>query len=118
YGIVPNFLSELECEEIRNTMEGVIRTNNRIWIDSVCSDHRIFFSNLASPMIEGFFRNHFIIEVLSAYEKTKSYNGLTLANKVVYKPNNAGSGAGWHRGFVKRKQTKALLYLNHVTEKT
>lgn len=118
YVVVPQFLSEKECEEIRNSIEEIIKTNNRIWIDSEGSDHRIFFSNLASPMIEGYFRNNFIIEVLSAYEKTPSYSGFTLANKVVYKQNNAGSGGGWHRDFVKRKQTKALLYLSPVNEKT
>lgn len=117
YVVVPGFLSEKECEDIRNTIEEVIKTNKRIWIDSEGSDHRIFFSNLASPMIEGYFRNNFIIEVLSAYEKTPTYNGFTLANKVVYKKNNAGSGGGWHRDFVKRKQTKALLYLSPVSAK-
>lgn len=117
YVVIPDFLSDKECGEIRNTIEEVIKVNKRIWIDAESSDHRIFFSNLASPMIEGYFRNNFIIEVLSAYEKTPSYNGFTLANKVVYKENNAGSGGGWHRDFVKRKQTKALLYLSPVSEK-
>lgn len=118
YAIVTEFLTARECAEIRDVLDEVISSNMKVWVDSQGSDHRIFFSNLASPMIEGFFHNTFIIEVLSAYEKTPKYSGFTLANKVMFKDNNAGSGGGWHRDFVKRKQTKSLLYLNSVDEAT
>jgi hypothetical protein len=118
FAIVPGFLTSEECDSIKAVLDEVIENNKKIWVDGVGSDHRIFFSNLASPMIEGYFNNNFIIEILSAYEKTKDYSGFTLANKLLFKENNPGSGGGWHRDFVKRKQTKALLYLNPVSDKT
>ena len=115
--IVPDFMTAQQCEEIKSWMDTVITTNPKIWKDSVESDNRIFFSNTASPQIDNFYTNKNIIDVLSVYEKTRNYQGFTLANKLVYKDDNAGSGGGWHRDFVKRKQTKALLYLSDVTEK-
>ncbi len=118
FAIVHDFVSAEECVRITEQMDELIRTNKKIWIDSLQSDHRIFFSNLASEQINRFFRDKMITDVLSAYERTTAYSGFTLANKLVFKPNNAGSGGGWHRDFVKRKQTKALLYLTDVSGET
>lgn len=118
YAIVPDFMSPQECETIRSRLDEVINNNQKIWRDAQGSDHRIYFANKASPEVNGFFHNKTVTNVLSAYEKTNRYTGFTLANKLVFKQNNVGSGGGWHRDLVKRKQTKALLYLCDVTEQT
>ncbi|MBL7835050.1 MAG: phytanoyl-CoA dioxygenase family protein [Cyclobacteriaceae bacterium] len=117
FAIVPGFLSAQDCETIKAWMEHTLSTNPKIWKDSVESDHRIFFANTASPQVNAFYTHEMITNVLSTYEKTTEHAGFTLANKVVYKANNPGSGGGWHRDFVKRKQTKAIVYLNDVSEK-
>jgi hypothetical protein len=116
--VVPNFITEQECEEMRNWMDKTMTSNPKIWKDSQESDHRIFFANTASPKINEFYEDEMITSVLSTYEKTSAHVGFTLANKVIFKEHNAGSGGGWHRDFVKRKQTKSLLYLCDVNEKT
>lgn len=113
--VIPNFISHQACDSMKAWIDEVVETNPKIWRDSTGSDNRVFFANLGSEAIDKFYRNSFVIDILSRYEKTGLYSGFTLANKVVYKDNNAGSGGGWHRDFVKRKQTKALLYLNDVT---
>lgn len=116
--VVPGFITEHESQEIKDWMEETIATNPKIWKDSMGSDHRIFFADTATPKVKAFYEDEMITSVLSTYEKTRSHVGFTLANKVVYKENNAGSGGGWHRDFVKRKQTKSLLYLCNVTDQT
>lgn len=118
FAIVPDFLNTQECENIMRWMDQTFTTNPKIWKDVVESDHRIFFANTASDQINAFYVNPVITQVLATYEKTEEHAGFTLANKVVYKANNPGSGGGWHRDFVKRKQTKAIVYLNDVTDRT
>lgn len=39
-----------------------------------------------------------------------------MANKVSYTDKNLGSGGGWHRDTVTRRQLKFLMYLNDVDE--
>lgn len=116
--VIPSFLSKSECEEIISWIDEVTKRNEKIWRDKVDSDNRIFFSNTANKNIQSFYLNEFITQTLSSYEKTNRFNGFTLANKVLFKENNAGSGGGWHRDYVKRKQTKAILYLNNVDSQT
>jgi hypothetical protein len=118
FSVMPNFLNELECNEIIAWINEVTQTNNEIWRDALDSDNRIYFSDKANKHINSFFNHELISKILSSYEKTDKYNGFTLANKVTYKENNQGSGGGWHRDYVKRKQTKAILYLNNVESST
>jgi hypothetical protein len=118
YALVPDFMSAQECETIRSRMDEIIDTNQKIWKDAQGSDHRIYFANEASEEVNCFLHNRVVTSVISTYEKTNKYSGFTLANKLVFKENNAGSGGGWHRDLVKRKQTKALLYLSDVTEQS
>lgn len=116
--IIPDFLSEEDCTSLREWIDHEIESNQFIWRDSVASDSRIFFANLASQQVSAFFQNLFIREILSVYEGKEDCQGFTLANKLVFKEANKGSGGGWHRDFVKRRQTKAILYLSDVTEAT
>lgn len=118
YALVPEFMSSQECETIRSRIDEVIDTNQNVWKDPRGSDHRVYFADKACEEVSKFFHDRTVTSVLSAYERTNRYTGFTLANKVVFKENNAGSGGGWHRDLVKRKQTKALLYLCDVTEQT
>lgn len=118
FTVVEDFMTVSECEEIKTWIDYTLSTNGKIWKDAVESDHRIFFANTAFKKINDFYTDEMIINVLSSYEKTPVHSGFTLANKVIYKKDNAGSGGGWHRDFVKRKQTKAILYLNDVNDRT
>jgi hypothetical protein len=118
YCVIPDFMDRSSCERIIQWMDDEIDNNPRIWTDAKASDKRIFFSNTVNESINKYFTDDLIIAVLSSYENRSNYNGFTLANKVVFKEGNTGSGGGWHRDYVKRKQTKAILYLNDVSRTT
>ena len=38
-----------------------------------------------------------------------------MANRVRYEDNNLGSGGGWHRDSLNRRQLKFMIYLNDVS---
>ena len=40
-----------------------------------------------------------------------------MANKLIYKKGNLGSGGGWHRDTFFKKQLKFIIYLSDVGEK-
>ena len=41
-------------------------------------------------------------------------NSFLMANRVCFKKNNKGSGGGWHRDSLNRRQLKFMIYLNDV----
>lgn len=114
--IISNYYSPEKCDNLKESLEEWFSDDKKIWKDEVGSDHRLHFANEYIEDIQDFYADSFINSIISSYEATSNFNGFTLANKVVPKPENKGSGRGWHRDYVKRTQTKALIYLSDVNE--
>ncbi len=116
YAVIENFISKEKCQDIINIIDGAI-TNypNFIWRDKENSDNRILGAEILHDDILNFFTNKMIHRVGETFCKLKLKNTMTMANRVVFKNNNLGSGVGWHRDAY-RKQFKSILYLNYVTE--
>lgn len=110
--VIENYYNEDICMKLKTLLDTNIEKAN--WQDEEKSDTRFYFANEIFPDIDGFFKDPFITDIVTGYEKTLNFSGFTLANILSYKPNNLGSGGGWHRDLVKKKQTKAILYLSDV----
>ena len=116
YVIIENFISKSKCETIIKSIDkAIIKYPNLIWRDKLNSDNRILGAEILNDDILKFFNNKMIYRVGETYCKLQLKNTMTMANKVVFKNNNLGSGDGWHRDAY-RKQFKSILYLNSVTE--
>ena len=117
YFVIKNFISKKECQKIIKKIQNTLVSKKiDYWIDNSKSDQRIFGAENILREIESFSNNNFINEIGSAYIKKKLNSYMVMANKVVFKKNNKGSGGGWHKDSF-RKQFKAILYLNDVSNK-
>jgi len=117
YSVLPSFFDADFCSSLRNEVDQLIASYNDIlWVDKYDSDRRIFGANEVSEKIDSFYSNPFISEVTSRYERGRIKSGFTMAARMKWKPNNLGSGGGWHRDDATRKQVKAITYLSDVNE--
>ncbi len=118
FHVIPDFYTAQEYEAARKEIDRLsIDYRGQMQSDALGSDHRIFGADRVSPLISKFYKNDFIEKIVTAHEKTKDVVGFTLAARLEYRPNNVGSGGGWHRDWAVNKQIKAMLYLTDVNEK-
>lgn len=108
-----NFLSKIECELLISQVESYVENGLISWIDELESDVRIF--NFSSDVFSS--NEHLDISGLYAkYISSNTCNKFIMANKLVYRENNKGSGGGWHRDNLNKRQLKFMIYLNDVDE--
>ncbi len=116
YSIIENFISKNDCEEIIEHIDKTITDYpNLIWKDRFNSDKRILGAEIINSHFLNFFENKMVHKIGEIYCGFQLKNTMTMANKVVFRENNLGSGNGWHRDAY-RKQFKSILYLNTVKE--
>ena len=116
--VVPNYYSDSQCDNLRAQIDkSIIDYREHIWVDDTESDFRINGFNYASEEAQQFLDDRYILDVLESYEKCKplKYRFVDGA-KVTFKEGNKGSGGGWHRDRTWGKMTKAILYLDDVSE--
>jgi len=117
YHVLRNCYDRAACAEIRSEIDSLVANYpDRIEVDSAHSDHRIWGGERASEQVRAFHDDPTLATFAKAYLKTDVGNMTTLAAKVVAKPNNLGSGGGWHRDSMYEKQIKAILYLSDVSD--
>lgn len=109
--IIKNFLKAPEVYV--NKIEELL-THPKCWKDEKGSDHRLNGIDKFDESFMEIFDNQIIREIYSNYigNSRESY---VMANKVIYKENNLGSGQGWHKDNIAR-QLKFMIYLNDVNE--
>lgn len=114
YHVVENLLTDELCDYL---LEDIMdRKNNRqiSWKDQESSDFRIM--GYAHPKegiferIDNLVENYFVQYVGSR----RSYKFFRMANVVLAKKGNKGSGGGWHRDSLNRRQLKLMIYLRDV----
>ncbi|WMX16012.1 phytanoyl-CoA dioxygenase family protein [Aureispira sp. CCB-E] len=119
--VYENFLSKEKCEMFKKEIDAVLEKENpKIWKDSLGSDTRCFGINRLSKFIDVHFYNEpRIVALREAFlaQKDERILGFSMANKLVVKENNLGSGLGWHRDTVNESQFKVILYVTDVGEK-
>lgn len=114
YGItvIPDFLSGEECKSHRECIDNAILKNNISWSDESESDIRIMGYENVEKMASNLFNE--ISYIYHNYIDVAKQNSFLMANRVAFKDNNKGSGGGWHRDSLNRRQLKFMIYLNDV----
>lgn len=87
----------------------------KLWMDRHFSDHRIIGAEKINPLIQDFFSDEKSLNIGRHHLGTILLNQFTMANKVVFKDANLGSGGGWHRDNCYTKGFKCMLYLTDVS---
>lgn len=116
YFLIPNFLPKNECSDLIKIIDKFIENYpNYIWRDDANSDNRIFGAENISIDTKKKLKNfiNYSHEIGEKYIKQKIDLFMVMANRTVFKNNNIGSGAGWHKDSYSN-QYKSILYLNDV----
>ena len=118
--IIQNFLNDEEITKIKNEIDAIFKKyDEKLWKDDLGADLRAFGINRVSKLIDRlFYKNELIQQVSLAYYNCKSedLNGYTMANVISALQDNLGSGGGWHRDTVNKRQFKSILYLSDVSD--
>ena len=89
--------------------------NKRAWQDDVKSDTRLFGIDKKLEYFKSFFlKNQYLLNFFKKYINPNKISSFIMANKVVPKKNNIGSGGNWHRDDKNGRQLKFILYLTDV----
>lgn len=113
--VIPDFLTEKECKFHIDKINNCIKTKKTSWNDIDNSDVRIFgYENLVKQASSLFIKLDFIYK---NYISIMTRNSFLMANRVCFEKNNKGSGGGWHRDSLNRRQLKYMIYLNDVNDK-
>tara|TARA_B100001939_G_scaffold345735_1_gene363006 strand:+ start:11350 stop:12087 length:738 start_codon:yes stop_codon:yes gene_type:complete len=111
--VINEFISAEICEFLRNSIDKSLDNDLYSWKDDLGSDYRIFgFENLEPRSISLF---EPLEKLYKGYIDFSVNNSFLMANRVRYKKNNIGSGGGWHRDSLNRRQLKFMVYLNDVS---
>ena len=112
FAVIEDFLSSEECSFHIDNIENLIQENQFSWADKEKSDFRIFgyenFTEKQTNIFDSLDKKY--LSYISPY-KLKS---TLMANKTTFKPGNTGSGGGWHRDSLNRRQLKFMIYLTDV----
>lgn len=115
FAVVPDFISENQCAELQIELETHLK-KNYTWKDQIGSDSRIYGIERVSKKFADLFENELLKVIYKKYIDKFTLHKFIMSNKVLYKENNAGSGGGWHRDVINRRQLKFICYLNDVDE--
>lgn len=113
--IIPDFISSSECEILCNSIKEHMR-KSYAWHDPEGSDSRVLGIEAVCTEFKNVFDKPWLVNIYKKYISKFSFHHFIMANKVSYVDRNLGSGGGWHRDTVTRRQLKFLVYLNHVDE--
>lgn len=115
--VIPDALSKKVCRELVEKIDTIVDdpVHPRVWRDNVASDSRILgFEHEIGELIRHFEVERYI-EAVDAYTGRKTRSWFLMANRVVPKENNLGSGGGMHRDSPFSHQVKCIWYLGDVT---
>jgi hypothetical protein len=111
FSIIENYLDKNECENIIKDMNDFYKKNiSLIWTDKTNSEYRIHGAENVSKKIKDFFSDKMLSLIGSSIFNGKMDNLMTMANGIMFKNENVGSGGGWHRDGIEF-QYKSILYL-------
>lgn len=114
--VIENYYNGELCRNLISEIERIqkkYKNTDFLQIDNKNSDHRLFGAEKASELIKNFYNDSFLQEIGSRYLGCQLVNSNTLSAKLVYEPDNIGSGGGWHADS-HHFQFKAIVYLSDV----
>lgn len=113
FHIIPNYLDKDIIIELKEKINDFI-PDKISWVDEVKSDYRIFGIGKYLPEFDEVFNSQILNDVFDKYISANTIYAFTMANRVEFKDGNKGSGGGWHRDTINRRQLKYILYLSDV----
>lgn len=91
-------------------------TSGRVWRDAVGSDCRVLQFERDIPSLLPYFNVARLVAGIDAYVGRSTKSWLLMANRVLPKEGNLGSGGGLHRDSPFSHQVKCIWYLSDVEE--
>lgn len=116
--VIADVLPQQVCRDLVEKIDTIVDdpSHPRVWRDDVASDSRILgFEHEMGELIR-FFDVERRIRAVDAYTGRKTRSWFLMANRVVPKENNLGSGGGMHRDSPFSHQVKCIWYLVDVTD--
>jgi len=115
YYLVPNYYTQERCQKLRTEIDELfIKYKDKLWIDSLKSDYRIFGANRASALVYEFCQDPFIHNIWKNYDPGLPSDFFTTVGRLKFIEGNHGSGGGWHRDCADGRQFKSIIYLSDV----
>jgi len=115
--VIENYYSEEKCDAIIAEIDRLVVDDSvNLWQDDSKSDSRVYGSHIHSELIREFHNDDYLKQIGQDYLQTELVNSHTLGARLVSKEHNLGSGGGWHRDSVYKKQYKSIVYLTDVDE--
>lgn len=118
--VFPDVLPQELCASLVARIDEICDTpgHPRVWRDAQHSDSRIIgFEHVIGDEIRHFDLSRWL-RAVGDYLGQQPRSWLLMANRVVPKPNNLGSGGGLHRDSPFSHQIKCIWYLSRVTSET
>ncbi len=115
--VIENALPKEVCLKLMAQIDTVVdnSAHPRVWRDDVGSDARILgFEHEIGDLVR-YFDIESRIKAVAEYTGRRERSWFLMANRVIPKENNLGSGGGMHRDSPFSNQVKCIWYLNDVT---
>ncbi len=118
--VYPDALSHDVCRELISRIDVIcnIEEHPRVWRDDVKSDTRILGFERDIPDLIGRFEIERRIQAVNAYLGLRIKSWSLMANRLLPREGNLGSGGGLHRDSPFSHQVKCIWYLSDVTSDT
>lgn len=109
YVVFKNFLNKEKCSFLIEEFEKNI-SNPKVWKDAIGSDTRLHGIERKVSEFSTVFGDDKLIKIYNNYIHS-SMKSMVLCNHIKPVESNLGSGGGWHRDSINRRQLKFILYL-------
>jgi hypothetical protein len=114
------FISDGICKKIIINIDNLLQSKEKnqyiFWSDKENCDNRIFDFHRYCEFTKEISNNFFIHEIAKLVTGRNKYEFKVMANRLIFKKNNKGSGGGWHKDSPFSTQFKAFIYLTDVDE--
>lgn len=116
--VLENEIPRDVCEDICKRIDAMAsqEADDRVWSDSIGSDTRILAFEGVIPEYLQYLKIPERIRAIDDYLGTKTRSWFLMANRVLPKPGNLGSGGGLHRDSPYSHQVKCIWYLSDVAK--
>lgn len=118
YHVIPRFIDNKECENLRSVYNALSEDKStKVWSDHLGADKRIYGIDNISAEFKALFEKPLLQDLTKYYISSNTAN-MVLCNKITAVDNNLGSGGGWHRDSINRRQLKFIVYLTDSDAQT
>lgn len=117
YYVYEDFYDAETCNHLVEEIDNILKKEgDNLWKDKEQADFRVFGAERTGGELRNYARDEEINLLSRAYLNTKTTMLTSMANRIVAKQGNKGSGGGWHRDTNFIQQFKSIVYLVDVDE--